>query len=162
MSGWFGQKGYTLIELMVSLGVTGMILSSAAALYFHETRGVSIINSSVAASHGIDNAGRVISGDAMMAKSSDLVDGAAPVDTLTLTWTEMYKLTGTPHTSTYWLSNSELKRDYDGVVKTVARHVSSIAFSQADRLITAVISAKVSTYPQTFQQTFRVWLRPLP
>ena len=162
MSGWFGQKGFTLIEMLATLGVGGMVLSSASALYFHEVRGVATINSSVAASDDIGNVGRSLSGDAMMTKSSDLVEGAAPVDTLTLTWTELYKLAGTPHTSTYWLFNSELKRDYDGAVTTVAREISSIAFSQTDRVITVVISASSSTYPKTFQQTFRVRLRPLP
>lgn len=160
MSGWFGQKGFTMIELVASLGVTGMILTAAASFYFYEVRGVSTIKASVAASQDIGNAGRLISSDAMMAKSSDLVDGAASVDTLTLTWTEWYKLAATPHTSTYWLSGSELKRDYDGMVSTAARDISSIAFSQADRVITVVISATPSTSPpHTFQQTFRAWLR---
>ena len=96
-----------------------------------------------------------------MAQSSDLVDEAAPVDNLTLSWMEWYNLSAVPHVSTYWLSGTDLKRDYDGTVTTVARNISSIAFSQTGRVITVVVASTPPWVPtETVERTFRVWLRP--
>ena len=96
-----------------------------------------------------------------MAESSDLVDGAAAVDRVTLTWTEWFQLANVPHESTYWLSGSELKRDFDGTVSTVARNISGVGFSQADRVITLVITSTPKwSFTRSVERTFRVGLRP--
>jgi len=146
---------------MAVLGIVGVMLPGCVGLIWQEVRGAGISKNTVTASCEIGNACRCISQDCMMAQNSNLVDGAAPVDQLTLSWREWYQLSAVPHASTYWLSGNDLKRDYDGVVTTVARNISSIAFSQTDRIITWRVTSTPPWFPtKTMEQTFRVRLRP--
>ena len=161
MRGQSGQKGFTLLEFVAAFGITAMVLSAFVGLIWHEIRGNATAKVAVTASSDLGNAGRCLSQNCMMAQSSDLVDEAAPVDQLTLSWIEWYQLTGVSHVSTYWLSGTDLKRDYDGTVTTVARNISSVAFSQTDRVITMVVTSTPPWVPtKTVERTFRVWLRP--
>ncbi len=161
MRGQSRQKGYTLLELIIALGLVGVMLPAVVGLIWQEVRGSGIAKNTVTASFEMGNVSRRLSQDCMMAQSSDLVNEAAPVDNLTLSWVEWYNLTATPHVSTYWLAGSDLKRDYDGVVTTVARNISSIAFSQVDRVITVRVTSTPPWFPaKTMEQTFRVQLRP--
>ena len=156
------QKGYTLLEFIVALGLVGVMLPALVGLIWQEVRGTGIAKSTVTACSEMSNVSRRLSQDCMMAQSSDLVNEAAPVDQLTLTWMEWYQLTAAPHVSIYWLSGTDLKRDYDGVVTTVARNISSIAFSQTDRVITVRVTSTPPWFPtKTMEETFRVRLRPL-
>lgn len=162
-SGRSKEKGFTLVELLASMAISGMVMGAGASLIFQQIRGDATIKTTVAASHEIGNAVRSISEDGMMAEASDLIDGAAPVDQLTLTWVEWYQVAATSHQSTYWLSGTDLKRGYDGVVATVAQDITSIAFSQDGRVITVVVRCTPPWTPsRPEQQTFRVWLRPRP
>ncbi len=141
MRGQSGQKGYTLMELTAALGIASLVLTAFVSLILFEVRGTAATRVAVTASYEIDNAARWLTHDGMMAQSSDLVDEAAPVDQLTLSWIEWYNLAAAPHVSTYWLSGSDLKRDYDGAVTTAARNISSVAFSQTERVITVVVAS---------------------
>jgi type II secretory pathway pseudopilin PulG len=154
-------KGFTGVELLVTLAIAGMIAGVSLPLFFHEIRGTATARVVTGAALATGSAGSWISADAKMAKASNLVDGAAPVSQLTLTWVEWYKLAGVPHSSTYTLSGTDLLRDYDGTVTIVARNISGIAFSQAGRVITLSVSATPPVTPtQTIQRIFRVGLRP--
>ena len=155
-----GQKGFTLLELMAGLSIVGVIVIASASLIFHELRGTAIAKGTVTASYEISSAAHWLSQDAMAAASSTLVDGAAPADTLTLRWTDWYNIAGTPHQSDYWLSGNDLKRNFDGTVSTVARHLSSVAFSQTDRVITWVATSAPDGSGRTVERTFRVLMRP--
>ena len=157
--GQSGQKGFTLIELTAALSIVGAIMLASTGLIFHELRGTAIAKGTVSASYQTGNAAHWLSQDAMAAASINLVDGATPVDTLTLSWTDWYNIAGTPHQSTYWLSGTDLKRDFDGTVSTVARNFSSVAFSRTDRLITLVTIAAPDGAGRTLKQTYQVLLR---
>ena len=159
ISGQSGQKGFTLLELLAALSITGVIMLTATGLIFHELRGTAIAKGTVTASYEIGNTALWFSRDAMAAATSTLVDGAAPVDTVTLRWTDWYNIEGTPHQSTYWLSGTELKRAFDGVTSTVARHFSSVAFSQNDRVITLVATTVPDGAGRTVERTLRILLR---
>jgi len=157
-----GQRGFNLVDFMTAFGIIAIVLSTLVGLFWNEVRGSATARVAVAASSEIDNACRSLSQDCIMAQSSDLIDEAAPVDQLTLTWTEWYNLTAAPHVSTYWLSGTDLKRDYDGTVTTVARNISSVTFSQTGRVITVVVASTPPWVPaKTVERTLRVWLRPL-
>ena len=160
MKGQAGQKGMTLIELMVSLAITGMVVSAALGLIFHEFRGTAIAKTYVTAAHEIGNAARWISQDGMMAESSGLVEGAHPADYLNLTWIERYDFANIPHSSSYYLEGTQLRRDYDGTVTTVARDISKIEFSQTGRLLTLSISCTPRWWNSaTVEKTYRIYLR---
>ncbi len=156
----YGQKGMTLIELMVSLAITGMVVSGALGLIFHEFRGTAIAKTYVTAAHEIGNAARWISQDAMMTESSGLVDGAQPTDKITLTWIERYDFANIPHSSIYSLYGNELHRDYDGIITTVARNITGVEFSQIGNLLEVSISCTPQWWnPKTVERTYSIYLR---
>ncbi len=157
------QKGMALLELLAAMAVAAMIMSGAVALIFHEYRGTAIAKTSITAAHEIGNAARRISQDVMMAESTDFVEGADPVDHLALTWMERQDFLNLPHSSNYSLVGTELRRDYDGTVTTVARNISRVEFSQTDRLLTVSISCtpRWRVTEGTVQKTYRIYLRPV-
>ena len=154
------QKGTTLLELLVALAITGMIMSGIAALIFQEYRGTNIAKTSVTVAHEIRNAARWISQDGMMAESTDLAEGADPVNHLTLTWIERHDFTDLPHSCSYYLEGTQLYRDYDGTVTTVAQDISKIEFTQTDSLLTVSIGCTPQWWrASTDQKTYRICLR---
>ena len=161
MTGELKQRGFLLLEMITALTIAALIGAGAVALMFSEIRGQATAKNVVAASMDLGYAGRQVSRDIFMAASSDLVDGALPVNQVTLSWIEWYDLTGIPHTVTYSLSGSNLDRDYDGAVTTVARNISSIEFARTDRVIEVVVTSIPPWTPARLrEQTFRVKLRP--
>ena len=161
MTGELKQRGFFLLGIMTALVVAAMIGAAAVALLFNELRGQATAKNVVAASMDLGYAGRQVSQDIFMAASSDLVDGAPPVNQLTVSWIEWYGLTGIPHTVTYELSGSHLDRDYDGVVTTVARNISSIEFARTDRVIEVVVTSIPPWTPaRPIERSFRIKLRP--
>jgi len=155
------QKGTTLLELMAVMAIGAMIMTGVVALIFQEYRGTATAKTSVTVAHEIGNAARWISQDGMMAENTNLVDGADPVDHLTLTWIERYDFANIPHSSSYTLLGTQLCRDYDGIVTTVARDISKIEFSQTGQLLTVSINCAPQWWvPEgTAQKTYRIYLR---
>ena len=154
------QKGATLLELLAGMAITAMILTGVVGLIFHEFRGTATAKSQVTAAHEIGNASRWISQDVMMAESTNLVEEAEAVSHVTLTWIERRDFANIPHSSSYYLEGTELFRNYDGTVTTVARDISKVAFSQTGRLITMSISCTPRWWKSaTVEKTYRIYLR---
>jgi len=154
------QKGTTLLELMVGMAITAMILSGVIGLIFQEFSGTATAKTCVTVAHEIGNAARWISQDGMMAESTGCVEGAQPTDRVTLTWIERYDFVNIPHSSSYYLEGTQLLRDYDGTVTTVARDISKIEFSQTDCLLTVSISCTPRWWKSaTVEKTYRIYLR---
>jgi len=161
MKGQVRQKGMTLLELMAGMAIGAMIMTGVVALISQEFRGTAIARTCVTATHEVGNAARWLSQDGMMAESTDLVEGADPVDHLTLTWIERYDFANIPHSSSYSLSGTQLCRDYDGTVTTVARNISKVEFSQTGRILTVSVSCTPPWWVPTgtVQKTYRIYLR---
>ncbi len=151
----------TILELMVSMGISAVIASGTLGLIFQEIEGTAVAKTSVAAAHELGNAARRISQDIIMAESTDLVEGAGPVGSVTLTWTERYDFANIPHSSSYSLVGTELRRNYDGVVTTVGRDISAIEFSRTGGLLTVAISVSPQwwAFSGTVRKTYQVYLR---
>ena len=95
-----------------------------------------------------------------MAASTDLMEEADPVDHLTLTWIERYDFVNIPHSSSYSLEGTQLRRDYDGIVTIVARNISKIEFSQTGRLLTVSISCTPRWWKSaTVEKKYSIYLR---
>jgi len=156
-----GQKGMTLLELIVAMAIAVLVMGGALEVLYQEYRGTGITKTYVTATHEIGNAARWISQDAMMAESTGLVEEADSVDNMTLTWVERYDYKNIPHSSSYYLLNNQLQRDYDGTVTTVARNICNIEFSQTGYLVTASISCMPKWWvpDRTVQKTYRIYLR---
>ena len=71
--------------------------------------------------------------DAMVAQTTDLVDGADPMPAATLTWTDE---DGSFHYTRYILVNGEVRREHDGVTTTVARGSTAGRFSRDRKTLT--------------------------
>jgi hypothetical protein len=94
-----------------------------------------------------------------MAQSTDLVDGAAPVSSMTLSWTDWSQDGGVPHSVTYGLSGTELLRTYDGQTLTVGHYVTSVGFSLSGQALFVTITSEGRTGVSN-TKTYRVNLRP--
>lgn len=153
------QRGMTLVELLAAIGIAGLIASGIAAAIHSFIIGTSQGQDQLIASHEIQNVSHWITVDAQMAETTDLVDGAPPVDHMTLSWVDRSGGGQVSHTSSYSLSGAELRRDYDGVVMTVARHISLVEFSITGSLITVTIRSSPGSGTSE-EGTYHIYLRP--
>ncbi len=156
------QKGFTLVELLASMAISAIIMLGVISLIYSEARGTAITRTSVTAGQEISYAARCLSQDGWMGESTNLVDGADPVDHLTLNWIERLEFVDIPHYSSYYLSGIQLIRDYDGAVQTVAGKISNIEFSQSGSLITVSIDCSpqwAGDSAKTVRKTYRIYLR---
>lgn len=150
-----------MVELLVTTAIAGMLLSTLAPTIFQFISTTTEGNTSLTATQDVQNAVRWISHDGQMAQSTDLMDGAPPVSSLTLSWTEWQGYETVAHSSRYFLIDDDLQRDYDGNVITVARYVSDVQFSLDGRVLTVkVTSAPRGNLQRAEQRTWRVSLRP--
>ncbi len=160
MKGRAKQEGVTLLELMVGMAITAMIVGAVVGLIFLEWSGTATAKTSVTVAHEIRNAARWISQDGMMAESSDIIEGAQSTDNLTLTWIYRQDFANIPHSSSYYLEGTELRRNYDGIVTIVARNISKIEFSQTGRLLTVSISCTPQWWRSaTAEKSYIIYLR---
>ena len=151
----------TLLEVMVGMTIMGLIGIGVVGLIDHEIKSTAAIRACVTIADEIDNAARWISKDGMMAEATNLTKSAQPVDSLSLTWVERQEFIDVPHTCSYSLAGGELRRDYDGIVTTVARHISDIKFSQAGKMITVSITCTPPWVGQSriVERTYRIYRR---
>lgn len=140
------QKGFTLIEILVVMGVGSVILMAALLSLQQVLVGTDRSNSQVVALTDINQATLRIKRDLMMTQETDLTDGnPVPQSSVTLSWTDYTSFeTGNQtrsHSSSYTLSGTDLLRNYDGTVSIVGRHITSLGFTQDGRIISVVITA---------------------
>lgn len=157
-----GQTGMTLLELTAAMAIAAIIVLGVVSLIYSEARGTAVARTSVTAGHEISYAARWLSQDGWMAESTNLVDGADPVDHLTLNWIERLEFADIPHCCSYYLSGTQLLRDYDGTVQTVAGKISNLEFSQVGSLITVSIDCSpewAGDSAKTVRKTYRIYLR---
>lgn len=164
-----GQKGLTMLELLMAFAVTGIISSGVTATLYQMVTGSARTNNHMAAVKQVQHAGYWVSRDAQVAQDVD--DNPAGGEFLILSWTDW---NDTEHTITYTLEGTELRRD-DGVQQiTVAQFIdiapanTSCDFADtngdgnADTLILRV-TAVVGSGPQGQSETreYRIVPRPL-
>lgn len=156
-----GQRGATLLEFVLATSISAVVVIGLVALLFHEFRGSAIANTAITAAQEISNAARLLNEDGMMAESTSLVQGAPPVDSLTLTWSDQSSFADLSQYASYYLDGTDLLRDRDGNVMLVARNISGIEFSQDGNMLTVSISCTPDWGTErTVRKTYRVYLRP--
>ena len=137
-------------------GVTGSVLGSppgvaaaqrgsvAVVLLVLAVLAVPLIFSGIRVANGLSIGSRPKSGlsnsqysamtaDAMVAQTTDLIDGADPESSATLTWTDE---DGSFHYAHYALVNGEIRREHDGLTTTVARGSTAARFSRNGKILT--------------------------
>jgi len=115
-----GEKGFTLIELIVAITIMALASGAAGTAIFQILRNTARNNDHITAVRQVQNAGYWISRDAQMAQNAT-TDNLTPPDFLILSWTE-WDDAGDPiyHSATYFLE--ELT---DGIGKLKRSHWSS-------------------------------------
>ena len=145
MNGKSNQKGMTLVEVLIACTITAMIIGGLSVAIYMITNVTERGKAESSALHDIQKAAYWISNDAQMAWTTGLPDGGPAVDSMILEWTDGY---GDSHSCSYWLSDTELQRNYDGNITTAAWYVTSIEFSISGDVLTFRIE---STPPGRWQ-----------
>lgn len=139
------QKGFTLIEILAAMAISGMVMTVALLSIYQIVWGTERTNDQTVALTDVNLAALWIKKDLQMAKTTNIIDGdPVPKSTLNLRWvdnTGFVSTNSTVHTSNYTLSGTNLVRNYDGKITTVGRYITSVGFTRNDRIITANITA---------------------
>ena len=143
-----GQKGMTMVELIVAIAVTGVIIAFLGTAIFQIITVSEYGNGRLTAMHELQNSAHWFNLDGQKAVSAG-ADGG-----LLLTLPESA-------TITYSLVGTELRRTSGGSYLTLARNITRADFSVANRLVTmSLTSAPEGRYDVSENGTYRVYLRP--
>lgn len=151
-----GQKGFTLVELLIAVAITGLIVSFLGTAIYQIITVTEYGNDRMIAMHELQNAAHWVSHDGQMAKTatsggSDLVltlPRLPPLDDLEIT---------------YAVVDRELRRTItaNGSQMILARNISIISFSIENRIITMTITSSPEGRPNISEEaTYKVHLRP--
>jgi len=167
------QKGFTLIEILVAMAVSGMLLSGLVIAIFQTFGITSRSSTQITALENIKNAAYRISNDVRMAATANLTGGDLVLFwTSWYTWnedTQQYELNPVDYRCEYTLSGTNLERIYDPdtsvagneVTTTVGRYISDIQFSRQGEIILVTITASPEGRPETAEQkTYHMYLQP--
>ena len=141
-----GQQGFTILEFMVAMGVSGLILPVVMGTIFLMTTRPARINAALVVQQDIDGASSWFNRDLSQALTTDVVDGAAPVNQMRVDWSDQTAwavLGSEAHFVRYTLSGTNLLRNYDGTTITAARRVADIKFSRSGKFITVAITSSL-------------------
>ena len=114
------EKGLTLVELVMAMGVTAIILGGITATLWQvfntNTRSVNHMT----AVRQVQSAGYWVSHDALMAQNVVTENLTPPQQILQLKWTDW---DGVAHDVTYSIVNGQLKRTQSGGESVIASHI---------------------------------------
>lgn len=158
------QKGFTLLEILVVLGVGGILMIGIVIAIFQTTAITAESSTQITALEDIKKVAFWVSRDIRMASTTNLEDG------LTLDWTSWYDENGefnpVPHSISYPPpSGGTLQRNYDDgnldLITTVGRYISNIEFSLEGNIITMTITSSPESNAETAEQrTYQFYLQP--
>ncbi len=134
------QEGQALVMLLVLAAIAVALILSGISL----ARGLSVGDGQ---DRGISNSQyAAMTADAMVAQTTDLVDGAAPKLSATLTWTDDDE---SFHYAHYAVVDGVLLREHDGLTTTVAKRVVAARFSRVGKTLIFSIDGKSADGVQT-------------
>ena len=156
------EQGAGIVEVLLGILLTATITSALVSLVFTAGKGVDANNSKLTVFRELERAAGFVGDDVSMTTFTNLVDGAAAVDPVTLQWTDYYGGAAVGHQSTYALSGGNLTRTYDGVASTVAKAVTSAGFSLSGRVLTFTLTGADTEGAAQFSQdqTYRFYMTP--
>lgn len=182
------QKGFTLLEILLVLAVSGVLVSGILTAIFQTTRVTADSTNRISAYEDIRDAAYWISKDIRMASTSNLTNGAPAVDALTLDWTVWYDSGGSLiqfgdyRRVKYALSAERLERSYGKYLpaskpslpipdsnftwqsqehKLVGYHVTDVQFSRQAQIIQLTVTSSPEDSPESSEQmTYHMYLQP--
>jgi prepilin-type N-terminal cleavage/methylation domain-containing protein len=157
------QKGYTLLELLVVISITGFIVLVIGSSFAQIMRGrVDIAQKSVAMTD-IDNAAHWLTRDLVLAQTISLTEGAPATSNMTLNWSDRTAWAadeGTVmHSVNYALSGTRLLRNYDGEVSTIGRYLTTANFSIDGKVFTITLTSRPGQPGSTVTRNYEIEMR---
>jgi len=138
------QKGFTLVELLVALAITGILLLVLVLTIHSILVNTTNNNDKVVVLSNVDRAALYIRRDLQQAQDTDLPEYGAPQSSCTLTWIDITGFTtdnSTSHSCTYALVDTNLERSYDGITSIIARQIEDIEFCENGSFIDIAITS---------------------
>jgi prepilin-type N-terminal cleavage/methylation domain-containing protein len=143
-----GQKGMTIVEMLVSIAITGIIVAFLGTAIYQILTVSEYGNDRLTAMHELQNSAHWFNLDGQKAVTAN-VNGE-----LLLTISETTSIT-------YSLVGTELHRTSGGSQMTLARNIASAVFSIDNRVITmSLTSSPEGRYDVSENGTYKVFLRP--
>ncbi len=142
------QRGFTLVELLVTVAITGLIVSGLGTAIYQIFTVTEYGNDKLTATHELQNVSHWFSLDGQRAGAAS--GGSELVLTLSDDSSITYSLVGT-----------ELYRTAGGSNMTLAQNITSANFSVENRTITmTVTSSPQGRWDVSDNGTYKVYLRP--
>jgi prepilin-type N-terminal cleavage/methylation domain-containing protein len=161
--GQFRTDGYTLLEMLLALAISGAIIGIIASSYAQILKGkVGITQKSIAMTN-IDSAIHWLTRDLVLAQTTNL--GQSPASNMTLAWTDQTSWAdpgNISHNVSYGLSGTNLMRTYDGQITTVARNMTAVAFSINGTIFNVSITSVPGMPLSSVTRTFKIAMRAPP
>lgn len=156
-----GQRGFTLIEVLVILAIGSVLLVGAFVSVNQVVVSTRRSNSQVVVLDEVHRAALRIKKDIQAHTSADLTDLQS--GNVTFSWIDNTGFAPEDernHNSIYSLSGTELVRTFDDVPSILGRHIESLSFTGNGTYIYVVITATSSTFPPRSETLgFRVYKR---
>lgn len=167
------EKGFTLIEMILVVGIMALVASGATATFFQVAKETERSNEQITAVRQVQNSGYWISRDTHMAQGVELAGGSG--FPLTLTWTDWDS--GDKHRVIYTLENmpggelKQLQRGYSinqgaSKIALVAQYIdpdpSKTKCEFTDGVLTLTVTATVSLGSQVASETRTYKIIPRP
>jgi hypothetical protein len=133
------QEGRALVVLLVLAAIAVPLILSGISV----ARGLSVGDGQGSISKSQYAA---MTADAMVAQTTDLVDGAAPKPSATLTWTDDDE---SFHYAHYAVVDGKVLREHDGLTTTVAKGVVAARFSRVGKTLIFAIDLESADGAQT-------------
>lgn len=149
--------GFTLVETLVALGILVIVTAGFGSAFFQAFAVQRFWRDDMMSTKEWSHAQSYFAGDVMNAQTTNLVDGAPSVTSVTLDWTA----NGVPHTATYSLSGTTLSRAFDGQSIEIARQVVAVGFSLSGRTVTFDLTVKAGK-GDTVTKSLTTYLRVAP
>ena len=143
-----GQKGFTLPELLITVAITGLIVTFLGTAIYQIITVTEYGSDKTIAMHELQNVAHWVSRDGQMART------ARGGNELVLTLPDGSSIT-------YAVVDAELLRTADDSQMILAKNISDLSFSIEDRVITMTVTSSPEGRPNISEQrTYKVCLRP--
>ena len=143
-----GERGFTLVELIIATAITGFIFSILGVAMHQVVTIPEYGNDRITALQELQNVAHWFNLDGQMAKSA--IGG----DTLVLTLTDNSSIS-------YTLVGTDLLRTTSTSNITLARNITDVNFSIQDPYITMdIISSPAGRWDVSENETYKICLRP--
>lgn len=154
------QKGFTLVEQLVVISILGAIVLVVVGVYVQIWKGRQGIAQTSVGMTDVDSAVHWLTRDLVLAQTSNLTDGAAPVSSVNMTWEDLTHWAGdtgvVSHYVTYMISGKQLIRNYDGEVSIVSRYLTQFGISIDGKIISVTVTSRAGLPSSEVTQNFMI------